>query len=36
LRGNDIEVLAGIAAGDEVVAAGPPTLKDGQSYSLKK
>jgi RND family efflux transporter MFP subunit len=35
-RGNDAEVLAGVAAGDTVVVNGPANIHDGQSVEIKK
>jgi len=35
-RGEDAEVLAGIAAGDTIVVKGPSNLHDGQSVEVKK
>ena len=34
-RGNDVEVLAGLSVGDQVVVAGPEDLRDGQKVKLK-
>src|SRR5712675_2303102 len=34
-RGTDTEVLAGVAAGDNVVVTGPANLHDGQSVQIK-
>jgi RND family efflux transporter MFP subunit len=35
-RGNDAEIMAGLAAGDTVVVKGPVNLKDGQTIEIKK
>jgi RND family efflux transporter MFP subunit len=35
-RGNDAEILAGIVAGDTIVAKGPGNLQDGQAVEIKK
>ena len=35
-RGTDIEVLAGLTAGDNVVVNGPPNLHDGESVAVKQ
>ena len=35
-RGNEIEVLEGIAAGDQVVVNGPERLEDGQRAEIKR
>jgi RND family efflux transporter MFP subunit len=35
-RGNDAEVIAGVAIGDTVVVNGPGDLHDGQSVQIKK
>src|SRR6267154_1191846 len=35
-RGADTEVLAGVAAGDNVMVTGPANLHDGQSVQIKK
>jgi RND family efflux transporter MFP subunit len=35
-HGNDMEVIAGLAAGDSVVVNGPADLHDGQSVQIKK
>lgn len=35
-RGTDTEVIAGLAAGDNVVVSGPANLRDGQSVEIKK
>jgi RND family efflux transporter MFP subunit len=35
-RANEVEILAGIADGDEVVIAGPADLKDGQKVSIQR
>jgi len=32
---NEVEVLEGISAGDQVVVSGPETLKDGQRAEVK-
>ncbi|MBZ5588728.1 MAG: efflux RND transporter periplasmic adaptor subunit [Acidobacteriia bacterium] len=34
-RGNDVEILAGLSAGDQVVVAGPEDLHDGQKVKVK-
>lgn len=34
-RGDDVEVLAGVVAGDMLVAQAPPGLKDGQKVKVK-
>jgi RND family efflux transporter MFP subunit len=34
-RGTDVEVMAGIAAGDSVVVGGPEGLRDGQRVKVK-
>ncbi len=34
-RGSDVEVLAGVAAGDRVVVKGPAGLRDGQRVKVK-
>ena len=34
-RGNDVEILAGLSAGDQVVVAGPEDLRDGQKVKVK-
>ncbi len=35
-RGNDTEVMAGVAVGDTVVVNGPADLHDGQNVQIKK
>jgi RND family efflux transporter MFP subunit len=35
-RGTDLEVLAGLNAGDSVVVKGPANLRDGQAVEIKK
>ena len=35
-RGTDLEILAGLAAGDVVVVKGPANLRDGQTVEIKK
>jgi RND family efflux transporter MFP subunit len=35
-RGTDLEILAGLGAGDSVVVKGPANLKDGQTVEIKK
>jgi RND family efflux transporter MFP subunit len=35
-RGTDLEILAGLSAGDSVVVKGPANLKDGQAVEIKK
>jgi RND family efflux transporter MFP subunit len=35
-RGSDVEVMAGVAAGDSVIVKGPANLHDGQAVSIKK
>jgi len=35
-RGGDAEILAGVAAGDQVVVSGPPNMQDGQVVKIKK
>ncbi|MGH9746416.1 MAG: efflux RND transporter periplasmic adaptor subunit [Candidatus Acidiferrales bacterium] len=35
-RGTDLEILAGIAAGDSVIVKGPANLRDGQAVEIKK
>jgi RND family efflux transporter MFP subunit len=35
-RGTDLEILAGLKAGDSVVVKGPANLKDGQAVEIKK
>jgi RND family efflux transporter MFP subunit len=35
-RGTDLEILAGLTAGDFVVVKGPANLKDGQAVEIKK
>jgi RND family efflux transporter MFP subunit len=35
-RGADLEILAGLTAGDFVVVKGPANLKDGQAVEIKK
>jgi HlyD family secretion protein len=35
-RGSDVEVMAGVAAGDSVIVKGPANLHDGQAVSVKK
>jgi len=35
-RGNEAEVIAGVAIGDTVVVSGPSDLHDGQSVQIKK
>ncbi len=35
-RGSDVEIVAGLAVGDTVVASGPADLRDGQSVAVKK
>jgi RND family efflux transporter MFP subunit len=35
-RGTDLEILAGLNAGDSVVVKGPPNLRDGQAVEIKK
>jgi RND family efflux transporter MFP subunit len=35
-RGTDVEVLAGLLPGDQVVISGPSRLKDGQKVVVKK
>ncbi len=34
-RGNDVEVVAGLASGEQVVVAGPDDLRDGQKVKIK-
>ena len=34
-RGSDVEVIAGIAAGEQVVVKGPAGLRDGQRVKVK-
>ena len=34
-RGSDVEVLAGLSDGEQVVAVGPDGLKDGQRVRVK-
>lgn len=36
IRGSDVEITAGIAAGDSVVVKSTQSLKDGQSIEIKK
>jgi RND family efflux transporter MFP subunit len=35
-RGTDVEVIAGLAADDEVIVNGPADLHDGQAVQVKK
>ncbi len=35
-RGTDLEILAGLTAGDSVVVKGPANLRDGQAVEIKK
>jgi RND family efflux transporter MFP subunit len=35
-RGSDVEVIAGLNAGDSVVAKPPDNLKDGEAVEIKK
>jgi len=35
-RGSDVEILAGLTAGDSVVVKGPASLRDGQAVEIKK
>jgi HlyD family secretion protein len=35
-RGTDLEILAGLSAGDSVVVKGPANLRDGQAVEIKK
>ncbi len=35
-RGEDIDIVAGISAGEQVVVAAPGVLKDGQSAAIKR
>jgi multidrug efflux pump subunit AcrA (membrane-fusion protein) len=35
-RGTDLEILAGLNAGDSVVVKGPANLRDGQTVEIKK
>lgn len=35
-RGTDLEILAGLNAGDSVVVKGPANLRDGQAVEIKK
>ena len=35
-RGTDLEIVAGLNAGDSVVVKGPPNLRDGQAVEIKK
>jgi multidrug efflux pump subunit AcrA (membrane-fusion protein) len=35
-QGNDVEVLAGLAAGDQIVVKGPADLRDGQRVKVKE
>ena len=35
-RGNDQEVIAGLADGDQIVTAGAKELRDGQRVSVKR
>jgi len=35
-RGNDVEVLAGVAEGDTLVVKGPENLRDGQAVEIKQ
>jgi RND family efflux transporter MFP subunit len=35
-RGSDVEIIAGLAVGDTVVASGPVDLRDGQIVAIKK
>jgi RND family efflux transporter MFP subunit len=35
-RGTDLEILAGLNAGDSVVVRGPANLRDGQAVEIKK
>jgi len=35
-RGTDLEILAGLNAGDPVVVKGPANLRDGQAVEIKK
>ena len=36
MRGTELEIMAGVAPGDQVVVAGPKALKDGQKVVVKK
>lgn len=35
-HGSDAEVIAGVAAGDQVIVRGPDSLRDGQAVQVKK
>jgi RND family efflux transporter MFP subunit len=35
-RGSDIEVIAGLTAGDTVIVKGPANLRDGQAVEIRK
>ncbi len=35
-RGDDVEIMAGLASGDSVVVRGPESLRDGQSVQVKQ
>lgn len=35
-RGSDAEIVAGLAAGDQVIVRGPDNLRDGQAVEIKK
>src|SRR5262249_40006707 len=35
-RGEDAEIIAGLTAGDNVIAKGPPNLQDGQGVEIRK
>ncbi|HXM93527.1 MAG TPA: efflux RND transporter periplasmic adaptor subunit [Candidatus Dormibacteraeota bacterium] len=35
-RGSDVEIVAGLSAGDTVIVKGPKDLKDGQAIEIKK
>jgi HlyD family secretion protein len=35
-RGDDVEIMAGVSEGDQVVVKGPESLRDGLTVEIKK
>jgi Fe2+ transport system protein FeoA len=35
-HGSDVEVLAGVSAGDKLVVRGPESLREGQAVEIKQ